>query len=153
MLDADYVKSLGTHDVVYSWGVLHHTGEMWRAVANTAERVRPAGLLYIAIYNDQGNKSARWRRIKRLYNELPRPLRVPYAVAVMFGDYVRGWTRQRERGMSRWHDLVDWVGGYPFEVATPEEIFRFCRARGFELVDLTTAGGGIGCNEFVFRRV
>jgi 2-polyprenyl-6-hydroxyphenyl methylase/3-demethylubiquinone-9 3-methyltransferase len=54
--------------------------------------------------------------------------------------------------MSRWHDLLDWVGGYPFEVAKPEDVFRFCRTRGLELVELSTAGGGLGCNQFVFRR-
>lgn len=68
------------------------------------------------------------------------------------GAYVRGWTQPLYRGMSRWHDLLDWVGGYPFEVATPEEVFRFARDRGFELVELTTCGGGLGCNEFVFQR-
>ena len=54
--------------------------------------------------------------------------------------------------MTRWHDLVDWVGGYPFEVARPEAIIDFFHARGFTLVRLTTAGSSIGCNEFVFVR-
>jgi 2-polyprenyl-6-hydroxyphenyl methylase/3-demethylubiquinone-9 3-methyltransferase len=51
--------------------------------------------------------------------------------------------------MSRWHDLVDWVGGYPFEVATPELVFDFYRERGFSLVQLKTCGGSLGCNQFV----
>jgi SAM-dependent methyltransferase len=166
--DASYCESLGRFDVVYAWGVLHHTGAMWRALENTIARVADHGLLYLAIYNDQGRKSEYWRSVKRLYNRLPSVLRVPYAVAVMLplelrmvasalvrrdlGSYLRGWSAARERGMSRWHDLLDWVGGYPFEVATPEEVFRFCRERGLELVELTTAGGGLGCNQFVFRR-
>ena len=54
--------------------------------------------------------------------------------------------------MSHWHDLLDWVGGYPFEVAKPEDVFRFCRTRGLELVEIATAGGGLGCNQFVFQR-
>ncbi|MCO6457277.1 MAG: hypothetical protein J5I93_18420, partial [Pirellulaceae bacterium] len=53
------------------------------------------------------------------------------------------------RGMSAWHDAVDWVGGYPFETATPEAVFRFFRDRHYQLLDLTTVGGGSGCNEFV----
>ncbi len=60
--------------------------------------------------------------------------------------------KKKNRGMSVWHDLVDWVGGYPFEVAKPEEIFDFCRKKGFELVRLRTCGGGLGCNEYVFIR-
>jgi hypothetical protein len=51
-----------------------------------------------------------------------------------------------------WYDLVDWIGGYPFEVSTPEAVFDFVRARGFQLQRLKTCGGGLGCNEFVFRR-
>jgi 2-polyprenyl-6-hydroxyphenyl methylase/3-demethylubiquinone-9 3-methyltransferase len=54
--------------------------------------------------------------------------------------------------MHWWYDLVDWIGGWPFEVAKPEEVFVFLRDRGFELVQLRTCGGNIGCNEFVFRR-
>jgi 2-polyprenyl-6-hydroxyphenyl methylase/3-demethylubiquinone-9 3-methyltransferase len=57
---------------------------------------------------------------------------------------------KRERGMSAWYDLIDWVGGYPFEVAKPEQIFEFYKERGFTLEKLTTCGGSIGCNELVF---
>ena len=167
--DPAFMETLGDFEVVYSWGVLHHTGQMWKALENTCARVVDRGTLFVALYNDQGKRSKRWYTVKRVYNGLPKPLRAPYAIAVMLpteaqmlksaavrgrpGDYVRGWTRGRERGMSRWRDLLDWVGGYPFEVATPEEVFRFCRDRGFELSELRTCGGGLGCNQFVFRRV
>jgi 2-polyprenyl-6-hydroxyphenyl methylase/3-demethylubiquinone-9 3-methyltransferase len=167
-LDEDYVRSLGTFDVVYSWGVLHHTGDMWRALDNAALPVAPGGRLFISIYNDEGLRSRVWGRVKRLYNALPPSLRKPYAVAVMLprellymavavvrgrpGEYVRSWTQyRRERGMSRWHDLIDWVGGYPFEVATPDAVFDFYRERGFRLDRLVTSRGP-GCNEFVFSR-
>ena len=53
-------------------------------------------------------------------------------------------------GMSPWHDVVDWVGGYPFEVAKPEEVFEFCCQHGFVLKKLLTKGGGLGGNQFVF---
>jgi 2-polyprenyl-6-hydroxyphenyl methylase/3-demethylubiquinone-9 3-methyltransferase len=52
--------------------------------------------------------------------------------------------------MSTRHDLVDWVGGYPFEVAKPETVFGFLRDRGFELRHLKSCAGGLGCNEYVF---
>ncbi len=58
---------------------------------------------------------------------------------------------KRMRGMGPWRDVVDWVGGYPFEVATPEQIFQFFRSRGYTLERLRTCAGGLGCNEFVFR--
>lgn len=168
VLDADYMAALGTFDVVYSWGVLHHTGHMWDAVAAATRAVRPGGLLFIALYNDLGTKSERWRSIKRIYNRLPRPLRPMLTAATIAPeeakafarltlsgrplDYVKLWTRHGVRGMNRWRDAVDWVGGYPYEVATPEEVFDFCRDRGFTLKTLKCGGVGLGCNEFVFER-
>ena len=169
ILDQHYVSTLGTYDIVYSWGVLHHTGEMWTALANTASLVAPGGMLFVALYNDQGPMSSRWRTLKRLYNRLPRPFKTPYLIAVMgpremrlfigavlrlrLGSYMDSrlnYARRSLRGMSYWHDLVDWIGGYPFEVAKPEEVFEFCRSRGFRLQVLKTSGGGIACNQFVF---
>jgi 2-polyprenyl-6-hydroxyphenyl methylase/3-demethylubiquinone-9 3-methyltransferase len=67
-------------------------------------------------------------------------------------DYLRLWTRSGDRGMQRWRDIVDWVGGYPYEVATPDAVFDFCTARGFALKGLKCGGVGLGCNEFVFER-
>lgn len=168
-LDADYVKSLGAFDVVYSWGVLHHTGEMWKALDNAQLPVVAGGKLFVAIYNDMGSRSARWLWIKRTYNDLPRFLKSPFALAAIApqeakamlrslltlkpGEYVRSWTRYDEnRGMNRWRDIIDWVGGYPYEVARPEEIFDFYRARGFRLTKMKCGGVGLGCNEFVFSR-
>jgi 2-polyprenyl-6-hydroxyphenyl methylase/3-demethylubiquinone-9 3-methyltransferase len=168
-LDADYMSGLGTFDVVYSWGVLHHTGSMWEGLELAGKAVKPNGLLFISIYNDQGRWSRLWRLIKKTYNQLPTPLRVPFVIAVMTPRellsigmnlieltpmrYVRYWTRYSEnRGMSRWHDLVDWVGGFPFEVARPEEVFSFFRTKGFTLERLKTCAGGQGCNEYVFRK-
>lgn len=167
-LNSDYLKSLGRFDVVYAWGVLHHTGQMWTALDNVQLPVAPGGKLFISIYNDTGTQSRRWKWIKKKYNDLPHLLRAPFVVAVIApgeakralgsllslksAEYVRSWTRYGEgrRGMSRWHDIVDWVGGYPYEVAAPEEIFDFYRARGFTLTKLKCGGVGIGCNEYVF---
>lgn len=103
---------------------------------------------------------------KKAYNALPRRFRwlvlVPSLVRLWgpttVRDIVRGrpfktWKEQKAgRGMSPWIDVVDWVGGWPFEVAKPEEILRFFRGYGFELIDMKTCTGGHGCNEFVFQR-
>ena len=55
--------------------------------------------------------------------------------------------------MSAWHDVTDWIGGYPFEVATPDEIFMFFKKRGFQLDQMVSCGGGLGCNQFVFVKL
>lgn len=157
-LDAEYVGSLGTFDVVYSWGVLHHTGDMSRGLANAAEAVRPGGLLFVAIYNDQRAVSRYWTAVKRWYvkSAAARPLIVAYHAPYLAGAR---WVARRlarkgavERGMTIWYDMIDWLGGYPFEVAKPEQIFRFFRDRGFALREMVTCGGRMGCNEFVFER-
>jgi hypothetical protein len=132
------------------------------------QAVAPGGTLFIALYNDLGTRSTRWRAIKRTYNRIPgglKPVLTAIAIAPQEaknlartliagrpGDYLRSWTGCNGRGMSRWRDAVDWVGGYPYEVATPEAVFDFCRARGFELINLKCGGVGLGCNEFVFTR-
>jgi 2-polyprenyl-6-hydroxyphenyl methylase/3-demethylubiquinone-9 3-methyltransferase len=167
-LDQNYLSSLGTFDIVYSWGVLHHTGAMWPALANVAPLVKRDGLLFIALYNDQGTPSRRWTRLKRLYNRTPPPLRFLISVPVLIQQYWRPVAKDfvllrpfhsirnyegKARGMTVWRDLIDWVGGYPFEVARPEEVFEFYKARGFQLRKLKTCGGTLGCNEFVFQRM
>lgn len=167
ILDQPYLTRLGRWDVVYSWGVLHHTGALWQACENIAKLVAPGGLLVVAIYNDQGPTSAMWLKVKRLYNALPRALRwlvlgpaflrlwgPTFIRDLLKGQPLRTWRTYSQnslRGMSPWRDLVDWVGGLPFEVASPGELFSFYRARGFQLVKLRTCSGGLGCNEFAFR--
>jgi len=165
VLDGAYLDSLGKWDIVYSWGVLHHTGNMWEAIDRVTTLVEPGGVLFISIYNDQGVASRMWSEIKRQYNEsrLGKACILagffPYfACRGMAADILRlrnPMNRYRDyhrsRGMSVVHDWIDWLGGYPFEVAKPEEIFEFCTGRGFTLQKLVTRSGTLGCNEFVFK--
>ena len=158
VLDTGYLGSLGSFDIVYSWGVLHHTGQMWPALAAVEPLVASGGQLFVAIYNDQGWVSGYWRRVKRAYVEhrwLRWPLLLahwPYLVGLRWLVRSIAGRGRLERGMSLWHDMVDWVGGYPFEVARPETIFAFYRDRGFRLQAMKTCGGRHGCNEYVFER-
>lgn len=156
-LDTTYLARLDRFDVVYSWGVLHHTGDMWQALENMVPLVKPRGRLFVALYNDQGAISRLWTRVKRLYNRHAalRPCFIA-AYAPVVAAYV-AWRRLSgqttiERGMSHFVNMLDWLGGYPFEVATPEAVFRFYRDRGFDLADLSTRGGRQGCNEFVLMK-
>jgi 2-polyprenyl-3-methyl-5-hydroxy-6-metoxy-1,4-benzoquinol methylase len=164
VLDDAFLATLGTFDVVYVWGVVHHTGNMWTAIANLPPLVRPGGQLYTAIYNNQGLQSRIWTVIKRLYcSGAPGrwlvigtffPLFFCIGVAVDSLFLRNAFRRYREykkhRGMSMTYDWYDWLGGYPFEVAKPEEVFNFFRDQGFALKYLKTVGGALGNNEFVF---
>jgi hypothetical protein len=168
VLDETFMESLGQHDIVYSWGVLHHTGSMWAALDQAQRRVAPGGLLFIAIYNDMGAESERWTSIKRTYCRLPAAVGPAFAVAAMLPyevkeigravlkakpqEYVHSWTRYRgNRGMSRWRDIIDWVGGYPYEYASMDSLIAFHETRGFEVVR-ADATKGLGCNELVMIR-
>lgn len=165
VLDSQFLQSLGRFDVVYAWGVLHHTGDMWRALENVIPMVSNGGQLFIAIYNDQGSRSRWWRTVKRAYNRLPPALRflvlwpsflrlwaLTFVRDGLRGNPLHSWNAYgKTRGMSPWRDVVDWVGGYPFEVATPEQVLDFHRERGLALKRLKTCDGGRGCNEFVFH--
>lgn len=165
VLDADYLLRLGTFDVVYSWGVLHHTGDMWRALENVSTLVQPGGKLFLALYNDEGRRSKAWRVVKQLYcrNIVWRTL-----IIATFGSWfsIKGLikdvfflrknplARYREykvhRGMSYFTDLLDWLGGYPFETAKIEDVFSFFRQRGFELTNIRTPSQTKGNNEYIF---
>lgn len=168
-LDQNYVESLGKFDIVYSWGVLHHTGEMWNALENAALPVADNGKLFIAIYNDTGSQAARWHWIKKTYCRLPKILKTPFAAAAIFPEeakkfvssmvtlkpqkYLHSWTKYKnDRGMNRWHDIIDWVGGFPYEVAAPDELFEFYKAKGFRLAKMKCKGVGLGCNELVLEK-
>ena len=106
-----------------------------------------------------------WRRIKRFYNRgrFCGWSVIAVFVPLLFGvgilqDLLNGrnpiarYRHHHARGMSMFRDWFDWLGGYPFEVARADEVFRFCRELGFTLRDLKTVGGGWGCNEFVLQR-
>jgi 2-polyprenyl-6-hydroxyphenyl methylase/3-demethylubiquinone-9 3-methyltransferase len=164
VLDRDYLSLLGQFDVVYSWGVLHHTGRMWEALENVTPLVKKKGQLFIAIYNKQLLLSDYWTLVKKSYNKSWPILKhlfnylffLFFAIELFSADLLRGRSptlRYRgidRRGMNLYHDVVDWIGGWPFEVATPEEIFYFFNERDFLLAQLVTCGGKHGCNEFVF---
>jgi SAM-dependent methyltransferase len=167
VLDEPFIRSLGRYDVVYSWGVLHHTGAMWKALDMVLQPLQRPGQLFIAVYNQQAFWSRYYATLKRLYGRSPAGGQAVIAGGYAAAQVTKGLVRDllsrrnpltryrekiRDRGMSMWHDWVDWIGGYPFEVARPEEILDFYRRRGLRLERLKTCGGGQGCNEYVFRR-
>ena len=168
ILDDAFLASLPSFDVVYSWGVLHHTGDMWRAIDNAAQKVKPGGLFAIAIYNNVEKRvggSQWWWRIKKKYASSSTPVRrlIEWSYAsIIFSRklatlrsplrYVREYGQENPRGMDFWHDLRDWVGGFPYEFATAGQVFNTVRTRhGYELLYLNTHDGHT-CEELTFLR-
>lgn len=169
VLDRGYLEGLGQFDVVYSWGVLHHTGAMWLAIENAIGRIAVGeGKLFIAIYNDQGWKSHVWWLVKFFYNRLPRILKTPFVIAVMtvtkFLVIVKYTLKfkpmtaiaplfrdRQERGMSAKYDEIDWIGGFPYEFASLETLTAYFKARGFSVLN-AKSNISLGCSEMVLQR-
>lgn len=169
ILDTELLQQLPQADIVYSWGVLHHTGDMWQAIRNAAKLVKPGGRFLIAIYNNleydtlTGLRGSRgWLKLKRFYNNSGGLIRRCMECTMASKDILKFLITlnnpftairryEEQRGMSWWHDIVDWLGGYPYEFASVSEVFNFChREFGMELQWLQT-NSSIGCNEFVFE--
>ena len=161
VLDEGFLETLGHFDFVYSWGVLHHTGEMWRAFDLAAARVAPGGTLSIAIYN-RHKRSELWLSIKKLYCSGPLgkalvcgtiiPLKT---VKILISSILRRKNlfsdHHKKRGMSLVQDWFDWLGGYPYEYASVEAIFKYFEQKNFRMTNLKT-NNHLGNNEFVFKR-
>lgn len=165
ILDKNYIKSVGHFDIVYAWGVLHHTGHMWNALGNAALPVKEGGVLFIAIYNDQGFKSRFWKMVKKTYcsgkfskgiiTAIFFPLFFFYGLLsdlIFLRNPIRRYTEYKvKRGMSLLYDWIDWLGGYPYEVAKPEDIIHFYKKRNFILKKKIIVKN-FGCNQFIFKK-
>ncbi|HZT87354.1 MAG TPA: class I SAM-dependent methyltransferase [Stellaceae bacterium] len=165
VLDPAFMKALPPADIVYSWGVLHHTGDMWTAVRNAAVPLKPDGVFYIALYSSDiylDPSPEYWIKVKRRYNRAgPRGRRLMewwyvgrflVLPALKSGQNPLSVIRNYgHRGMTFWTDAKDWLGGYPIEFAGLAETQEFCkRELDLDLVNLKT---GEGCTEYVFCRL
>lgn len=162
VLDKNLMQSLDKADIVYSWGVLHHTGSMWEAVENAGIPLKPDGVFYIALYSSDNYVDPPpeyWLDLKRRYNRAG-PLRktlmeLQYAYRFHVGPALRSgqdplqvMRNYGDRGMTYWTDVKDWLGGYPMEFASLAETQAFVSDKhGLSLVNVKT---GEGCTEYVF---
>lgn len=144
-------------DIVHSWGVLHHTGNMWAAIKNAVNFVAPQGYFVLAIYNKHWT-SLVWRLIKKTYHFSPR-----FFQKIMIGILTpviwlakllitQKSPTQMTRGMSFYYDVIDWVGGYPYEFASQQEIIQNLQLQDFELLRFIPAQVPTGCHQYVFRK-
>lgn len=166
VLDNEFMNNLPKFDIVYSWGVLHHTGNMYNAFLNVDKKVKDNGKLFLALYNDQGLSSKIWLYIKWLYVKSPWffkqflivicyiRLWLPTIIKdfIKFRPFFTWRNKYKSRGMSPHFDVIDWVGGYPFEVSKPEEISDYFFNKGYMLEKIRTCGDGKGCNQYVFSK-
>jgi 2-polyprenyl-3-methyl-5-hydroxy-6-metoxy-1,4-benzoquinol methylase len=158
--------TLGAFDVVYSWGVLHHTGAMYKAIAMASKMVAPSGMLTLALYA-KTPFCAMWRLEKKIYSKAPkwaqRVIETVYIELVRLRLALKGESLKKrreeywkQRGMDMYHDTRDWLGGYPYESISPKEAIDYMRGLGFELVRSFTEPCigllGTGCDEYSFTK-
>jgi 2-polyprenyl-6-hydroxyphenyl methylase/3-demethylubiquinone-9 3-methyltransferase len=158
----------GLYDVVYSWGVLHHTGDMWTAIEKAGAMVGPGGRFVLALYRKSPLCSA-WVVEKRFYTAAPAlvqtVMRAAYKGAYRLGLLASGRNPSRyiaeyrsARGMDWHHDVHDWLGGYPYQSTEPCEIVPFLRKLGFtveKMIERPAAVKGVfgtHCDEYVAVR-
>lgn len=159
-------RDLPEFDVVYSWGVLHHTGMMRDAIESAATKVKRGGQFAIAIYRKTPLCWA-WRIEKWIYNHSPNfvqdllfwPYKIAVSIFYLLKSHGRSAAKQNQRrGMDLDHDIRDWLGGYPYESATPAEIDAIVLPLGFRKVGQKLnpirlwGVMGAGCSEYLYER-
>lgn len=159
ILDDSFINQLGKFDIVYSWGVLHHTGNMWKAIENAAELVKEGGKFLVALYV-KGPRYEYHLAIKKEYNAgswlRKKRWEFRYIIAWMKKLKKEGknpfkLNQKLYRGMSIYHDIKDWLGGLPYEVASKEEVVGFLSGKGFNLIKIEEADEG-GCSTYLFQK-
>ena len=162
-------QQLGTFDVVYAWGSLHHTGAMHDALSRAAKLVAPGGILVVAVYR-KTRLCRLWKLEKWIYSRSPawiqRCTRAAFVGAMRAAFFLsrRDFRKYQEtygqayRGMNYDHDVHDWLGGYPYESLSPPEADRLRQSLGFvpvrsfvqERISLGLFGSGN--DEYVWQR-
>lgn len=146
------------YDIVHSWGVLHHTGDMMAAVKHATSLVKPNGYFILAIYNRHWS-SLPWLFIKWAYCKSPKFIQklfigIFYPIIWLAKFLVTGKNPNiKERGMDFYYDVVDWVGGYPYEYASIDEMNIIMKNFGFKCLKSVSPPTPTGCNEFVYQKI
>lgn len=165
VLDSGFMQSLPASDIVYAWGVLHHTGELYKALDNSIIPLKNKGFVYTAVYNEYKGfpGSALWLKIKKFYSASPRAVRelikavfiiqIFIIKLIKFKNpfkYVAEYGHCTGRGMDFFRDVEDWLGGYPYEFAPPERVISHYQKKGLGLIKCLKAKS-TGCNEYLFK--
>jgi SAM-dependent methyltransferase len=159
VLDRTFIDQLGKFDLVYSWGVLHHTGDMWQAINNALTLVADNALFYITLYKD--DNYAHSIKVKEAYNAsspsgkrwmtYKEIMKIMARRALTFRNPF-SWNKSMGRGMNVYHDLIDWLGGLPYEAVSEDEMLQWGLKNGLQLKRIFCSNGKGSCNYYLFQK-
>jgi SAM-dependent methyltransferase len=163
-------SAIGRFDVVYSWGVLHHTGDMRRALRVAATLVAPGGVFVFALY--RRTRLCRFWKVEKKWYAGASPLGQAVARSIFVGlfrvalpivgkrsfrQYVKEYSGRR--GMDFYHDVHDWLGGWPYESISAGGVQEFMgrigmrEVRSFARSRRIMGLFGSGCDEYVYSSI
>jgi len=164
VLDKNFMLSLGKFDIVYSWGVLHHTGNVWKALENSMLPLKKDGVLYIALYAEEAYQDPPpeyWLKVKQNYNNSgyfnKKIIEIKYVFNSLMKSRITNIVElikmalyyKKNRGMSLWSDIKDWLGGWPMEFTSAQEVLS--KTQGELNLCLIYLKMGSGCTEYLFK--
>jgi len=164
ILDNSFLQELEPADIVYSWGVLHHTGAMWVALNNCLKLMKDGGVFYAALYDHDIHVNPTpefWLEVKQRYNQstsLGKKRMVlwyiwQFVLAKKLRNVPELFRRIREykrsRGMDFFTDVRDWLGGWPMEFAKRQDVRNWAEEHGLDIINLKT---GEANSEYLFRK-
>ena len=165
ILDSEFVNSLGEFDIVYSWGVLHHTGDLWNALKNSKLPLKSDGVLYVSLYAKEAYQDPPqeyWLELKQKYNKAGfierKKIEITYIYQILMDSKIRNIYRlikmiityKKNRGMALWTDIKDWLGGWPMEFSSANEVYTYSLNKlNLCLINLKM---GSGCTEYLFEK-
>ena len=167
ILEDSFIKDLGKYDLVYSWGVLHHTGNLFKALKNASSLVNEDGLIFISLYQ-KTIFDPFWKIEKKFFSSSSKSIQLfickAWMLVLRFLYTIKGKSFNKvvsnyfmNRGMNFYNDVYDWLGGYPYEGIDTKECVKYFKNIGFKnkLLKKRSKFFAItsGCNEYIFSKI
>jgi len=169
ILNIDSLSGLNKRkfDIVYSWGVLHHTGSMFEAIISTTKFLKDNGILVLGLYV-KTKLCNFWYYEKKIFNKykfLQPLIKLPFLFFLIIGLSLKKRSSpykiihdyKKQRGMSIIFDVNDWLGGFPYESIDDNSLLNFLKLKGFKIVRKFNTNSRIGffgaaCGEWVLKK-
>ncbi len=108
---------------------------------NAATRVAPGGVFYLAL-SEKTAMSDHWIRIKKQYNRSGKTKKRLMELDHVYRHFFKDRPFSQRFESIRY--IRDWLGGWPYEPSTPEEVTAFVTDEpGFEVLKVKTGEANV----------